>query len=185
MIIQTTRFGQIDIQEDDILTFSEGLLGFKDLRSFVLLDDPNDDIFAWMQSCESPRVAFPVLEPEIFGQHYAVNLTKGEMEALKLQPGQKPTFMNIITIPDDPTQMTANLKAPVVINIEQKLARQCVLQDNSLAICEPIFVKLQSRVVQNPHASIKSLSKGLDFAVKINQEFDQPAPIKTSFDQEL
>ncbi|MCM2354860.1 MAG: flagellar assembly protein FliW [Pseudobdellovibrio sp.] len=175
MIINTTRFGQVNLQQDDIITFPEGLLGFQDLRNFVLLDDPNDDIFAWLQSCELPSIAFPVLEPEIFGQYYSVNLTKNELELLKIKAEQKPTFMNIITIPDDPTQMTANVKAPIVINPEARIARQCVLQDNNLAIREPIFVKLQSRVVQNPNVSIKALSQGLSCAVKLNNksEIDQ------------
>ena len=175
MVINTTRFGQIQLNTEDIITFPEGLLGFQDLRQFVLLDDPNDDIFAWLQSCELPSVAFPVLEPEIFGQYYNVNLTKNESELLKLSAEQKPTFMNIITIPDDPTQMTANVKAPIAFNMQQKIARQCVLQDNNLAIREPIFVKLQSRVVQSPNTSIKSLSTGLNYAVKISDksEVDQ------------
>ena len=59
-------------------------------------------------------------------------------------------LFSIVTIPEDPTQMTANLKAPVVINLDIRRARQCVLQDNHLAIREPIFLKLQQRVVQNP-----------------------------------
>lgn len=172
MIIKTTRFGEVDIQNEAFITFPEGLLGFQDLRNFVILDDPNDDIFAWLQSCELTSVAFPILEPEIFGQHYTSSLTKNEIESLKLTAGQSPTFMNIITIPDDPTQMTANLKAPIVINQKEKLARQCVLQDNSLAIREPIFLKLQSCVVQNPNISIKSLSKNLDLAVKIEHKPD-------------
>jgi len=172
VIIKTTRFGQVEINSEDILTFPEGLLGFQDLRQFVLLDDPNDDIFAWLQSCELPSIAFPVLEPEIFGQYYNVNLTKNENELLKFSETIKPTFMNIITIPDDPTQMTANVKAPIVMNMQQRLARQCVLQDNNLAIREPIFVKLQSRVVQSPNMSIKSLSTGLGFAVKIHDKSD-------------
>ncbi len=175
MVINTTRFGQIQLNTEDIITFPEGLLGFQDLRQFVLLDDPNDDIFAWLQSCELPSVAFPVLEPEIFGQYYNVNLTKNESELLMLSAEQKPTFMNIITIPDDPTQMTANVKAPIAFNMQHRIARQCVLQDNNLAIREPIFVKLQSRVVQSPNTSIKSLSTGLTYAVKISDksEVDQ------------
>ncbi len=170
VVINTTRFGQIQLKPEDIIQLPEGLLGFQDLRSFVLLDDPNDDIFAWLQSCELPSVAFPVLEPEIFGQYYNVQLTKNEMELLKLTPEQKPSFMNIITIPDDPTQMTANVKAPIAFNMTTRRARQCVLQDNNLAIREPIFVKLQSRVVQNPHISLKGLSQGLSCAVKLNSK---------------
>ncbi len=168
MIISTSRFGQVELKQEDVLTFPEGLLGFSDLREFVLLDDPNDEIFAWLQSCEAAAIAFPVLEPELFTQQYKANLTKSDMEALKLVDQSKARYFSIITIPDDPTQMTANLKAPVVVNIEKKVARQCVLQDNNLAIREPIFTKLQQRVVQNPAVAIKNQSTGIDVATKLH-----------------
>ncbi len=167
MVIKTSRFGLVELKSEDVLTFTEGLLGFQDLRQFVLLDDPHDDIFAWLQSCELPSVAFPVLEPELFGHKYNISLNRTDLESLKLQATQAPAFLNIITIPDDPTQMTANIKAPIVINLEAKLARQCVLQDNHLAIKEPIFTKLQSRVVQNPLTPIKSQGRQFDMTVKI------------------
>lgn len=168
VVIKTTRFGQVELNSEDVLTFHEGLLGFQDLRQFVLLDDPNDDIFAWLQSCELPSIAFPVLEPEIFGHKYNVNFNRTDLESLKMQAGQVPAYLNIITIPDDPTQMTANIKAPIVINLDQKIARQCVLQDNNLAIKEPIFTKLQSRVVQNPQTPIKSQGRQFDMTVKVS-----------------
>ncbi len=179
MVIKTSRFGYVELKSDDILTLSEGILGFQDLRQFVLLDDPNDDIFAWLQSCELPSVAFPVLEPELFGHKYNISLNRTDLESLQLKADQAPGFFNIITIPDDPTLMTANLKAPIVINVEKKLARQCVLQDNNLAIKEPIFTKLQSRVVQNPQTPIKNQGRQFDMTVKI---VDTP---KGSVDQDL
>lgn len=165
MIITTTRFGKVQIAQEDIINFPEGILGFNDLRSFILLDDPNDDIFAWLQSCELPDIAFPLLEPDLFTPHYKPVLTKTDNESLKLAAGQLPRAFAIITIPDDPTMMTANLKAPVLINIKLRLARQCVLQDNTLQIREPIFTKLQQRVVQNPSQSIKSQSPVGDLGV--------------------
>ncbi|MNJ92737.1 Flagellar assembly factor FliW [compost metagenome] len=167
MIISTSRFGKVELKEEDVLTFPEGMLGFADLRKFALLDDPNDEIFAWLQSCESPQIAFPVLEPELFSMNYKANLTKGDMEALKLTSSDKARYFSIVTIPDDPTQMTANLKAPVVVNVADRMGRQCVLQDNNLAIREPIFTKLQQRVVQNPTVAIKNQSKGIDVATKL------------------
>lgn len=172
MQIQTTRFGSVQLKSEDILNFSEGLLGFADLRKFVLLDDPNDEIFAWLQSCESPAVAFPVLEPELFSNMFKINLTKADLEALHLRGAEDKgirTF-TIVTIPEDPTQMTANLKAPIVINVKDRMARQCVLQDNNLAIREPIFSKLQQRVVQNPSLAIKQQASGLDVAIKLPQK---------------
>ncbi|MBY0554614.1 flagellar assembly protein FliW [bacterium] len=177
MVIKTSRFGEVQLNPEDVLTFKEGLLGFQDLRQFVLLDDPNDDIFAWLQSCELPSIAFPVLEPELFGHKYNVNFNRTDLESLQIQAGQTPAFLSIITIPNDPTQMTANIKAPIVINLEQKIARQCVLQDNNLAIKEPIFTKLQSRVVQNPQTPIKSQGRQFDMTVKVTD------PNKGTIDQ--
>lgn len=167
MNIHTSRFGAVELTEDDILIFPEGLLGFNDLRKFVLLDDPNDEIFAWLQSCENGGIAFPVLEPELFMSSYQVQLAKSDMEALKIKGTEGIRYFSIITIPTDPTQMTANLKAPVVINLSERIGRQCVLQDNNLAIREPIFSKLQQRVVQNPSQPLKSQSLGWGVAVTL------------------
>src|SRR3989344_2185684 len=103
MQVQTTRFGLVSISETDLVTFNEGLLGFSDLRKFVLLDDPNDEIFAWLQSCEKPGVAFPILEPELFAATYKINLTKHDLESLNLKPQDKNSIFTIVTIPEDAT----------------------------------------------------------------------------------
>lgn len=155
MRINTSRFGEVEISQDDILEFSEGLLGFGQLRRFVVLDDPNDEIFAWLQSCENKDIAFPILEPELFNSQYKIEISKADLEALHLESQANGRLFNIITIPQDPTLMTANLKAPIVINVKKRLARQCVLQDNNLQIREPIFAKLQQRVVQFPETRFK------------------------------
>jgi flagellar assembly factor FliW len=167
MTIHTSRFGIISITADDIINFPEGLLGFNELHRFVLLDDPADEIFAWLQSCEEPGIAFPLLEPELFAANYKVQLTKHDLEILGLKTQDGVRTFSIITIPNDPTMMTANLKAPIVINVATRMARQCVLQDNSLAIREAIFTRLQQRVVQNPSLSIKSQAGNWGVAVKL------------------
>lgn len=171
MIIQTSRFGSVQLASEDVIDFPEGILGFNDLRKFILLDDPNDEIFAWLQSCEVPQIAFPVLEPELFTSNYSVVLTKHDLESLGLQAADakesRTRSFSIITIPADATQMTANLKAPIVINIAKRCARQIVLQDNNLAIREPIFAKLQSRVVSNPQSSIKSQATDWGVAIRL------------------
>jgi len=167
VVTQTSRFGQVQFQEEDILNFPEGILGFGELKRFVLVDDPTDEIFAWLQACDEASIAFPVLEPELFTENYKVTLSKTDMESIKIPAGGKYRLFSIVTIPDDPTKMTANLKAPVVVNVAERLARQCVLQDNNLAIREPIFHKLQQRVVAHPGKSIKSQSAGLEVAVRL------------------
>ena len=170
MVVNTTRFGPIEISQDDLLRFSEGLLGFNDLENFVLLDDPNDEIFAWLQSCDEPSIAFPVLEPELFEDNYSLKLSKSDLETLGAQEIAELRSFCIITIPEDPARMTANLKAPVVVNVEKRMARQCVLQDNKLEIREPIFAKLQQRVVQNQPGAIKSQVSDWGVAIRLKDE---------------
>jgi flagellar assembly factor FliW len=168
MKIHTSRFGELEISQNDILDFAEGLLGFGQLRRFVLLDDPNDEIFAWLQSCESSEIAFPVLEPELFAPNYSIDLSSSDLEALGLKSMGDGRLLTIITIPQDPTQMTANMKAPIVINPVKRQARQCIVQDNSLQIRELIFAKLQQRVVQFPNTSLKAKAQAMG-AVKIDR----------------
>jgi len=167
MVVNTTRFGPIELSSDDILTFTEGLLGFNDLEKFVLLDDPNDEIFAWLQSCDEPSIAFPVLEPELFEENFSLQMTKSDLQALSADEKTQLRSFCIITIPEDPSRMTANLKAPVVVNIATRTARQCVLQNNKLEIREPIFAKLQQRVVTHNPESIKSQVSDWGVAVRL------------------
>ena len=118
----------------------------------------------WMISRNTVRLSSIILRV------YSISLNRNDLEALKLTTLDSAFFYNIITIPDDPTQMTANIKAPIIINQKQKVARQCVLQDNHLAIKEPIFTKLQSRVVQFPQTTIKSQGRQLELAVKLTHK---------------
>jgi flagellar assembly factor FliW len=155
MTVQTSRFGQLEIQDTDVLFFPEGLLGFSELRYFVLLEDPQDEIFVWLQSTETPNIAFPVLEPEFFIPNYKLTLAKNDLEAMGLKTQEKLRSFSIITIPEDAKLMTANLKAPIVIHITSRVSRQCVLQDNSLQIREPIFSMLQQRLVQMPNQKFR------------------------------
>lgn len=155
MRVSTTRFGDIEAKASETFEFKEGLLGFGQLRRFIILDDPHDEIFAWLQSCENPDVAFPLLEPEIFTANFDFGISRGDVESLNLEKVEDGKVFCIITIPKDPTNMTANMKAPILLNLKELTGRQCVLQDNSLAIREPIFSKLQQRVMHNPQASFK------------------------------
>ncbi|MCC6277709.1 MAG: flagellar assembly protein FliW [Oligoflexia bacterium] len=177
MQFQTTRFGLVAVQESDLITFKEGPLGFTELTKFVLLDDPKDEIFAWLQSVEKPSVAFPVLEPELFASNYKVSLTRHDLESLSMKAGDKTRMYNIVTIPEDATLMTANLKAPIVINVRDRVAKQVVAQENDYPIRFPIFAELQRRVVQNPALPLKNLTTGsANVAVKLTAPNAKKAP---------
>ncbi len=172
MIIKTTRFAQVNIESKDVLNFPEGLLGFSDLKNFILLEDPNDEIFAWLQSCDEPAIAFPVLEPELFKADYHALPSRSDFTAIDFQSGDILRAFCIVTIPDDPTLMTANMKAPVVVNLRNRQARQCVLQDNSLAIREPIFQSLQAKVVSDQWTRKSTSQPSSDLFVTLPSDND-------------
>ena len=134
--VRTERFSELEVDRRDILHFKTGLFGeqFENLNKFVIVDPGDRTFILWLQSFESPRVAFPILEPKIFYPGYAVKLHPFELDSLELQSISEASVYTILTIPrDDVTKMSANLKAPIVINGKNCRGKQIVLQDSRLA----------------------------------------------------
>lgn len=173
MKITTSRFGLVEFAIEDQIGFKEGILGFSNLNSFILVDDPEDEIFAWLQSCNEPQIAFPILEPELFLENYKPRLTKSDLEMLALKSSEGTRNFVIVTIPEDPTKMTANLKAPIIINVKERTGRQCVLQDNDLNIREPIFTKLQQKLIQSPQNEVKAANNS-DLMIRVKAQPTEP-----------
>ncbi|PIT99364.1 MAG: flagellar assembly protein FliW [Bdellovibrionales bacterium CG10_big_fil_rev_8_21_14_0_10_45_34] len=151
MEVRSSRFGRIQIREDEKVSFPEGILGFESLRSFAILDDPEDDVFLWLQSVDDENVALPLIEPELLGLNSQLRLTKTDLATLGLTEQSQARYYLIITIPSDIKKMTANVKAPIVVNVETKVARQCVMQENDLSIKESIFDILQKKLAASPN----------------------------------
>src|SRR4051812_12778440 len=127
MTVETTRFGTIPLAEEDILTFPEGMLGFSKISQYLLVERVDDALFLWLQALKKASVAFPLLEPQLFERGYRVELADEDREALKLEDLRCAKVYAIVTIPSDPTKMTANLKAPIVVNLKERLAKQVIL----------------------------------------------------------
>ncbi|CAM6054224.1 unnamed protein product [Sphagnum tenellum] len=121
----------------------QGILGFPDYKKFCLVDPGDDTLILWLQSVENPQIAFPMLEPKIFKPDYAVRLSAVELRELKLENINHSAVLSILTIPEDVTEMTANLKAPLVINLKAQIAKQVILQENEYTIKHPMFKELR------------------------------------------
>ncbi len=147
MKIQSTRFGELDVGADEAIEFPEGILGFDKLRRFCLVDSGDDTLILWLQSLESPEIAFPVLEPRFFKNDYVVRLSAQELRLLKLENVNQSVVFNILTIPNDVVQMTANVKAPIVINLKDQLGKQVVLQESEYTLKQLMFKELKSHLV--------------------------------------
>ena len=147
MIVKTGRFGQFTVSDEDIIEIPGGILGFPEYKRFCLVDPADDTLILWLQSLENPETAFPVLEPKIFRPEYAVRLSASELRELKLENVNRSAVFSILTIPAEVTQMTANLKAPIVINLAARVAKQVVLQENEYSIKHLMFKELRAHLI--------------------------------------
>lgn len=143
MLVETTRFGTIVVEDFDIVTFPEGMLGFSKIHQYVLVERVDDSLFLWLQALKKPSVAFPLLEPQIFEMNYKVEINDEDRKILSLEDLGHAKVFSIVTIPSDPTKMTANMRAPIIINLKTRLAKQVILQNIDYPIRKTIFSDLQ------------------------------------------
>lgn len=134
--IDTSRFGSIDVPEDSIVEFPEGLVGLHDFRRFVLIDRPNSPM-RWMQSMEVPELAFLVADPQMFVTDYRAEVPGTELETLGETNSDELAVGVICTIPENPSEATVNLRAPLVVDIRSRRGKQVVLTDSEYAIHHP------------------------------------------------
>jgi len=127
MRIETTRFGGVDIDPEDILLFPQGMMGFEELRHWVLLTDDYNNALGWLQSITRAEVAMPVVSPRRFAQNYRVQIKNGQLAPLELADDHQAFVLAVVNREEG--QITANLRAPVIINLDRRLGRQVVTTD--------------------------------------------------------
>jgi len=145
--IKTTRFGELEVDKKDIINFKEGLLGFDTLTKFFVVDPGDQTLILWLQSVEDASTAFPMIEPKIFQADYSVKLLPAELTSLEIESLSEASVYTILTIPQTVTEMSANLKAPIIINNKTKIARQIVLQDSKLEVRFQMYKELKRHIV--------------------------------------
>lgn len=147
MKVKTTRFGELEVNPTDIITFAEGLLGFEQLKKYFVVDPGDSTLILWLQSTEEEKVAFPIIEPKIFKPDYIAKLLPADLNGLELDSIQNAKLYSILTIPANVTEMSANLKAPVLINSSRKVGKQIVLQDSKLSVKHEMYRELKTYIV--------------------------------------
>lgn len=127
MKIETSRFGPIEIEPDDILFFRQGIFGFEKCRHWVLLADTANRAVAWLQSIQQPELAVPVVSPRRFLTEYQVRIDPSDVASLDLKSAEQAYVLAIVGRDND--SLTLNLRAPIVINLDQKTGMQLITTD--------------------------------------------------------
>lgn len=141
MEIDTRSFGKIEIPEEEIINFPNGILAFEEYKRFVVLSEKDDSAFHWLQSIDDPNLAFLVIEPSDVMSDYQPAVLTSEIEVLFENPGQEEMKLYCIcTIPENhPEKMTINLQGPLIINIRKKLGGQFISNDEAHHVRKPLL----------------------------------------------
>lgn len=126
MKITTSQFGEVEFTEDKVITFDSGILGFEDLKKYLFIK-ADDSIFYWLNSIDSPDIAFPMFGVRVIDEKYP-------------QEESHEAFGIVIMNPD-PLKITVNLKAPVYINQEAKSGFQKIIDTDVYPVYYNLFVE--------------------------------------------
>ncbi|WP_427338113.1 flagellar assembly protein FliW [Caloranaerobacter sp. DY30410] len=130
MLLNTKHFGQIEIDENSIITFPDGLLAFEKQKRFTIINNPDEEIpFKWLQSIDNPDLAFVIINPFLFKRDYEFDIPQSVVDKLDIKEEKDVLVYSIVVVPEDITKMTANLVGPIIINSKNKLGKQIILDD--------------------------------------------------------
>ncbi|MDZ4852189.1 MAG: flagellar assembly protein FliW [Pirellulaceae bacterium] len=145
MQIQSTRFGQIELDPSDILLMPHGLIGFETCRHWVLLSNPQNEDVAWLQSVGSPGIAIPVVSPRRFDTDYRVQIPRRELSLLHLRSDDQVFVLAVVS--KNGHALTMNLKSPILMNATRQVAVQVVCSDDR-PLSVPIGLSSQAKMLR-------------------------------------
>ena len=145
--INTLRFGELEIEEQDVVRFADGIPAFEDEHEFVVLPYEEGTPYMFLQSMMTPELAFLMTDPFVFFPDYSFELDDENMEKLAINSMDDVLVCTLISVPrSGVADMTTNLLAPVVINRHTMQARQIVLEKTQYTTKHRLFPKEKEAV---------------------------------------
>lgn len=137
MIIQTSRFGQLEVDDQRLIKFDQGLLGFPSFKTYALIQTGEGSGFYWLQSVECEELAFVVTDPRLFMADYNVPIKAEDLSQIGLKSVDGSQVFIIVNKVGE--MLTGNLQGPLVINVESRSAKQLVLSDRRYSTRHPLM----------------------------------------------
>ena len=140
MEIETTRFGNIAIQNEKVICFPKGILGFSQNRRFILFPHTEGSPFYWLQSVDDGAVAFVVMNPQLVKPDYKIDVEESILSEIDAGESDELDVLCIVTIPhNQPDKMTINLLGPIILNADKHCAMQVVCPEENYSHRHPII----------------------------------------------
>lgn len=146
MLLETTRFGAIEVDEARVVCFQEGLPGFPEARRFALLEHSPESPFHWLQSVDDGALAFVVMDPILLDEKYLEAIPREALAELGLEEAAKAAVLVIVNIQRASRTITANLLAPIIINPQNKSGKQIILLGSGYQIKQPILIAREAQM---------------------------------------
>jgi flagellar assembly factor FliW len=137
MIVNTSRFGPVEVDEGRVITFPRGMLGFARFNKYVLIQPNEEGYFFWLQSTEAAELAFVVTDPSLFVRDYRVALKPEQIDEMGLDSVEEAQVLVIVN--KRGTVLTGNLQGPLVINTRTRQGEQLVLSDRRFSTRVPLL----------------------------------------------
>jgi flagellar assembly factor FliW len=151
MNIQSQRFGTLDINEDELLTFPAGVIGFPSEQRFALVPHHGSGYIAWLQSVSSAELAFPVVSAHAFGEQYPDVPVLGAAEEAGLSGPDEALAVMVVLCALSGQPATVNLLAPIVVNATTRTGAQVILEGTRFSTRE--FFALPDAAASKPPAN--------------------------------
>lgn len=147
MNITTKVFGEITIDDEKIIHFPAGIIGFPELTDFALVHDEERGVGAihWLQSIQEPAFAMPVMDPLLVMPQYNPEVDDELLKNIGEIVESELLVLVTVTVPNDLTKMTVNLKGPIVINAVERKACQVIVEGEAYAVKYPIYDILNAK----------------------------------------
>jgi len=139
MLIHTVNFGDLEVPEDKILTFKEGLPGFPQIHRFVVLELLEIKPFQYLQALDDPPITLFVINPFMVVPTYEFRLSETDMADVNSKNSAELAVYAVATIPENPNDATINLMAPIVINEHERCGKQVILHESQYSVKHPLL----------------------------------------------
>ncbi|MCM3711668.1 flagellar assembly protein FliW [Sporosarcina luteola] len=130
MQIQTKFHGEISIQQDQLWNFPKGIPGFESEKEFALLTIEGNQMFQVLQSKTTKTVAFIVTNPYALVEDYSFDIDEPTIELLNIEKPEDVFVLAILTLKQPFETSTINLQAPLIFQLNNKTAKQMIINDN-------------------------------------------------------
>lgn len=146
MKVLTKFFGEVELDDEKILEFPNGIIGFEDFKKYAIMydeDDRSETRISWLQSLDEQALALPVIDPLAITDEYIPMIEDELLEALDNPVDEDLLFLLALTVPSDMKKVTANMKAPFIINASTKKGVQLIVENEDYSVKFNVYESVQ------------------------------------------